>query len=122
MATYTAITDAEIDQDSPITQTLMTKYRDNLIATTEGAAGAPRIVRGALDTATSSASGSIGSGAVVSITLSAYSFFPEFNAPTNVYLVGSTTSGGADAPKIGLRNGDPDNTQSYAVYWRYIDT
>lgn len=43
MATYTAITDAEIDQDSPITQTLMTKYRDNLIATAEGAAGAPRI-------------------------------------------------------------------------------
>lgn len=43
MATYTAITDAEIDQDSPITQTLMTKYRDNLIATAEGASGAPRI-------------------------------------------------------------------------------
>jgi len=44
MATYTAITDAEIDQDSPITQTLMTKYRDNLTAVTEGASGAPRIV------------------------------------------------------------------------------
>lgn len=43
MATYTAITDAEIDQDSPITQTLMTKYRDNLTAVTEGASGAPRV-------------------------------------------------------------------------------
>jgi len=30
---YSAITNAEIDQDSPITQTLMTKYRDNILAT-----------------------------------------------------------------------------------------
>ena len=43
MATYTAITDAEIDQDSPITQTLMTKYRDNLTAVIEGDASAPKI-------------------------------------------------------------------------------
>jgi hypothetical protein len=50
MATYTAITDAEIDQDSPITQTLMTKYRDNLIATAEGASGAPSISANALQT------------------------------------------------------------------------
>lgn len=33
---YTAITNAEIDQDSPITQTLMTKYRDNIILAAEG--------------------------------------------------------------------------------------
>jgi hypothetical protein len=51
MATYTAITDAEIDQDSPITQTLMTKYRDNLIATAEGAAGAPRVDLPAIEAA-----------------------------------------------------------------------
>lgn len=48
MATYTAITDAEIDQDSPITQTLMTKYRDNLTASIEGADSAPRILSPAL--------------------------------------------------------------------------
>lgn len=48
MATYTAITDAEIDQDSPITQTLMTKYRDNLTATVEGDASAPKIVADAM--------------------------------------------------------------------------
>jgi len=29
---YSAITNAEIDQDSPVTQTLMTKYRDNILA------------------------------------------------------------------------------------------
>ena len=43
MATYTAITDAEIDQDSPITQTLMTKYRDNLTAVIEDDSTAPKI-------------------------------------------------------------------------------
>lgn len=43
MATYTAITDAEIDQDSPITQTLMTKYRDNLTAVIEDDSSAPKI-------------------------------------------------------------------------------
>lgn len=48
MATYTAITDAEIDQDSPITQTLMTKYRDNLTAVYEGDDTAPRILSPAL--------------------------------------------------------------------------
>lgn len=51
MATYTAITDAEIDQDSPITQTLMTKYRDNLIAVIEGDASAPAIEYEAIATA-----------------------------------------------------------------------
>lgn len=40
MATYTEITDAEIDQDSPLTQTLMTKYRDNTIAINEFGDGA----------------------------------------------------------------------------------
>lgn len=48
MATYTAITDAEIDQDSPITQTLMTKYRDNLTAVIEGDASAPKVRTAAL--------------------------------------------------------------------------
>lgn len=43
MTTYTAITNGQIDQDSPITQPLMTALRDNPIALAEGASGAPRI-------------------------------------------------------------------------------
>lgn len=43
MTTYTAITDSEIDADSPITVNLMTLMRDNPIALSEGATGAPRI-------------------------------------------------------------------------------
>lgn len=44
MAAYTTIADSEIDPESPFTTTLATKYRDNPIAITEGASGAPRIV------------------------------------------------------------------------------
>jgi hypothetical protein len=45
MTTYTAITNAEIDQDSPLTETLATKYRDNLLAVLEGDATAPAIAK-----------------------------------------------------------------------------
>jgi hypothetical protein len=41
MTTYQAITNAQIDQDSPITQDLMTLLRDNPIAGFEGATDAP---------------------------------------------------------------------------------
>lgn len=50
MTTYTAITAAQIDADSPIDTTLMTLMRDNPIAITEGASGAPKIQQAALET------------------------------------------------------------------------
>lgn len=43
MTTYSTITNGQIDQDSPITQPLMTALRDNPTAIAEGATGAPRI-------------------------------------------------------------------------------
>ena len=49
MTTYTSIPTADIDTDSPITTTLMTLMRDNPIAITEGATGAPRVQRSAFD-------------------------------------------------------------------------
>lgn len=48
MTTYTAIVGSEIDVDSPITESLMTRLRDNPIAITEGASGAPNIQTAAL--------------------------------------------------------------------------
>lgn len=48
MTSYVAIANGEIDQDSPVTQALMTALRDNPIAITEGAVGAPRIVLSAI--------------------------------------------------------------------------
>ena len=47
--TYVAIPNGDIDQDSPLTQPLLTALRDNPIAITEGASGAPQIVGMALD-------------------------------------------------------------------------
>lgn len=55
MTTYTSIATSEIDGDSPITESVLTRCRDNPIAITEGATGAPRIVHDALDVATVSA-------------------------------------------------------------------
>lgn len=49
MTTYTAIANNEIDEDSEITTGLMTKLRDNPVAITEGASGAPKIQTAALE-------------------------------------------------------------------------
>jgi hypothetical protein len=48
MTSYVAIPNGDIDQDSPITQPLMTALRDNPIAIAEGETGAPRIVGAAM--------------------------------------------------------------------------
>lgn len=48
MTTYTTIADSDIDPESPGTTTLFTRLRDNPIAITEGAAGAPSIANAAL--------------------------------------------------------------------------
>lgn len=44
MTTYVAIPDSDIDQDSPVTQPLMTALRDNLVAAFEGDATAPSVL------------------------------------------------------------------------------
>ena len=44
MTTYVAIPNGDIDQDSPVTQPLMTALRDNPIAIAEGDDPAPRIL------------------------------------------------------------------------------
>jgi hypothetical protein len=43
MTTYTEILNGEIDQDSPVTQPLMTALRDNPLAIAEGTSGAPKV-------------------------------------------------------------------------------
>lgn len=46
-ATYTTISDTTLAQDKPFTQSVARSLRDNPIAITEGASGAPRVVAGA---------------------------------------------------------------------------
>lgn len=48
MTDYNAITDNEIEPEKPVTTSLMTRLRDNPIAITEGAAGAPQIQTAAI--------------------------------------------------------------------------
>jgi len=49
MTAYNTIADSDIDPESPITTTLMTRLRDNAIAITEGSSGAPKIQEAAMD-------------------------------------------------------------------------
>jgi len=49
MTSYITITDAETDPEAPLTSELAKKWRDNPIAITEGATGAPKIVSKAMD-------------------------------------------------------------------------
>jgi len=54
MTAYNTIADGDIDPESPITTTLMTRLRDNAIAITEGSSGAPEIQTAALEQANGS--------------------------------------------------------------------
>ena len=58
MTAYTAIADADIDPESPITTTLVTRLRDNPIAISEGTSPAPSIQTAAY------ASGSVDAAAI----------------------------------------------------------
>lgn len=45
MATWTTITDSQVDPDAPLTSGLAYAWRDNPVAIAEGASGAPKIAR-----------------------------------------------------------------------------
>lgn len=55
MATWRTIANGEIDLDSPVTQQLLSALRDNTVAVTEGASGAPRVQDAALHTTVTTA-------------------------------------------------------------------
>lgn len=96
MATYTAITDEEIDQDSPITQTLMTKYRDNLTAVIEGDASAPKVEDAALDTTVTSAGTDWVAARIAGVSVGAigtYAFLRNVTAESATYAAGATVAG-----------------------------
>lgn len=52
MATWNTIQNSEIAVDAPVTSQVVTKMRDNLDAVTEGASGAPKVLRPAFASAT----------------------------------------------------------------------
>jgi hypothetical protein len=126
MTAYVAITEAETDPEAPLTSVLAKKWRDNPIAITEGATGAPKIQRAAvqdaainrvkLSTGTNSASWSTGSGGGSgTILLDAYSFFPATTVSSSSLTFGG--AGTVDAPRLAWTNG---GSGSGSATWRYI--
>ena len=124
MTDYTTITDTQVDPEAPITSELMSALRDNPIAITEGASGAPQVQRAAIQDAavnsskisfgTRSFSGTAFSGTSVSISLSDnYAFVPVI----------TTLQQGANLEFFqgGYRVSNPTGeNRNYAFSWRYI--
>lgn len=144
MTTYTAIANAEIDAESPITTTLMTLLRDNPIAVSEGSAGAPKIQTAALDqtvsteavstatmrdgavvrvklaTTTVSLAGTIGGSSDFDIALSPYSFFPMFHSTDAQAVYYSLTDyANPDAPHVRVI-GNGKGSQFYDIDYRHV--
>jgi hypothetical protein len=111
MTTYTAITNSQIDQDSPITTGLMTQIRDNPIAISEGSSGAPKIQEAALDSAivsqsklkSSLASYSVTTTGVVVLAGGRFGFYPTFQ---NTAGIATTT-----AQLMSARNPGTESTE-----------
>jgi len=124
LADWTNISDSQVDPDAPVTSELGYAWRDNPIANAEGAPGAPRIVRGALSTATNSVSGSVPAAGSTVVQLNAYSFFPNIRKTVGsgqqlrVEAVDAGTAG-ADIAQFQLSN-DAPAAIGFSVSWRYI--
>lgn len=90
MADYITITDAQVDPEAPITSELMSALRDNPTAITEGATGAPKVQRAAIqddavnlskiDLNAATYSGSISTSSVFISIPSNYAFFPRWTS------------------------------------------
>lgn len=121
---WTDIPNLAVAAGAPPRASVWTAMRDNIIALSEGAAGAPRIVRGALKTATNSVSGTLAANGTVTVALDAWSFFPHIRGGTSGGMaVASITNGTANADTPGFQLSNPfGSTQSYAVAWRSLLT
>lgn len=93
MTTYTTVPNTDIDQDSPITQPLMTALRDNPLAIQEGDASAPNLLLGV---AAKSAADGVGT----------YVF--ARSTTTSDVAYGSTRAGSALVPTSAFSWGDLD--------------
>lgn len=121
MADFTTLADAMFTTGKPVLGSTQIAQRDNYIAIAEGAAGAPRIVRPALSTATSSAAGTIAPTASVGVNLDQYSFFPDMRLGIQLELRG-TGSANAGTPGLTLFNTNGTESTDYSIAWRYITT
>jgi hypothetical protein len=121
MADYREIDSHETKPNAPVTSELMIALADNSTAIAEGATDAPRIVRGALKTATNSVTVTIPLLGLATITLDPTSFFPSITStgPSDI-RVRPRTSGDADTPGFVLENVSETTARDVTVYWRYM--
>ena len=131
MTTYTAISNSDIDAESIVDENLMTLMRDNPIAITEGAGGAPKIQTAAIAAAaigrseiansTTTAAGSLVTLGTVYLALNDWALFPMIHTQTiNINVSGhNVDGGGASSPRLGLFNSS-GGTLSYDVDHRWI--
>ena len=119
MTTYVTIANTEVDPDSPITADLITKLRDNPLAIGEGAAGAPKITAAALNTSTSTLTGTVSASSTLTVALGAYAFFPSVNWGAGGSASLSTVGTTADNGGIALVNGSGSSI-AYTIRWRKI--
>jgi hypothetical protein len=128
MTTYTTLSNALVGVGAKPFATTIQALRDNPLAIAEGDVTAPKVQRDAiqggainrvkLSTGTNSGSYSAGSsGGAGSISLDAYSFFPQHSATAgsgDVAIAGGST---ADTPTL---RWSLTGTGSGTVRWRYI--
>lgn len=108
MTTYTAIADADIDPESPGTTTLFTRLRDNPIAITEKASGAPVLANdyivqdmvsastiGQAELKTTNSAISTSSDALMTLPGGQYGFYPQIKASDGTAQYGATIGGAA---------------------------
>ena len=123
MTTYRSIDPDELDHKSPVTEPLMVALADNPTAIAEGAAGAPRIRAGALDTSEATASVAVGTPPTVAyVTLGPYAFTPAIGTVPAGWTVGygSNTTEDADAPMLRI-DAPSGGAATINVAWRRVN-
>lgn len=118
MATWKNLADSALDPDAPLTSELAYAWRDNPIAITEGAAGAPRIQYAAIQTP------SVGNAVVVTslpnLSITAGSTlvrlrFSTLIAGTARFTVTSFSSTGGSLALVRVRNGVTTTINSFVA-------
>ena len=141
MPTYTEIPNGDVDPDSPLTTGLVTLLRDNWIAGFGGAAGAPKIQLGAMDSnsvdtaqivaaavgrsqianSTKRSAGNVPQEDRLGFVLNDWALFPMLHGTSSdLFVKGHFTDGGsASSPRFDLENQSP-GARSYDIDHRWL--
>lgn len=123
MTSYTAIPNGDIDQDSPITQPLMTALRDNPLAIAEGDATAPKIAFAAIvDGVAGASQGGVGTYAFARPSTTANYAFGDTLAGSSLQPTAAFTSDQDPAGKNSTATFSMDLGTALSGTWRCMGT